>query len=150
MQRIVLIEEDPERRRDAAEVLRAARYQVSTCPEPRAAFARVCEIQPDLVILNLPHQHRTGCQVLNQLKQQEETQAIPVLLAWSAGSGLEPERHTLVERGVHLLAQPLLPNQLPRYVADVLGADATRFEATREPGTAGRSSTRWGASPRAS
>jgi len=104
-----------------AEVLRAVRYEVITCPELRTAFACVCETQPDLVILDVPRQHRTGCQVLNQLKQQEETEAIPVLLTWPAGSVLEAERHTLVERGVHLLPQPVRPNQLPRCVADVLG-----------------------------
>lgn len=120
MQRILLVEEDPERRRNAAEVLCGARYEVTTCPAPRAAFASVCETQPDLVILDVLR-HRTGCQVLNQLKQQEETEAIPVLFAWPAGSVLEAERHTLVERGVHLLPQPLSPNQLPQCVADVLG-----------------------------
>ena len=120
MQRILLVEEDPERCRNAAEVLRGARFEVTSCPEPRAAFASVCETRPDLVILDVLR-HRTGCQVLNQLKQQEETEAIPVLFAWPAGSVLEGERHTLVERRVHLLPQPVRLNQLPRCVADVLG-----------------------------
>ena len=120
MQRILLVEEDPERCRNAAEVLRGARYEVTTCPEPRAAFVSVCETQADLVILDVLR-HRTGCQVLNQLKQQEETEAVPVLFAWPAGSVLEAERHTLIERGVRLLPQPVRPNQLPRCVADVLG-----------------------------
>jgi DNA-binding response OmpR family regulator len=61
---LLLVEEDPERCRNATEVLRAARYEVTSCPEPRSAFASVCETQPDPVILEVPLHYRTGCQVL--------------------------------------------------------------------------------------
>jgi len=120
MQRVVLVDEDAERCHDASEVLRAAHYQVTTCPEPGGAFACVCETQPDVVILDMPSHLRTGCQLLNQLKQQEETEAIPILLAWPPGTLLDTEQHTFEERGVHLLPQPLACSQLPTYVADVL------------------------------
>lgn len=120
MQRVVLVDEDPERCRDETEVLCAAHYQVTTCLEPGAAFVCVCEAQPDLVILYTLGHHRTGCQLLNQLKQQEETEAIPILVAWPPGALLETERHTFEERGVHLFPQPMPCSQLPMYVAEVL------------------------------
>ena len=51
MPRVVLVEEDATTRRRAAAALAAAAYQVEACPEPGAAFARACQVQPDLVIL---------------------------------------------------------------------------------------------------
>jgi DNA-binding response OmpR family regulator len=122
MRRIVLVQEDAGWwSQAAAEVLRAACYEVTTCPEPGAAFAAVCALQPDLVILDVPGDHRLGWQVLNQLKQQEETAAVPVLVAAPAGPALEAERHTLEERGVHLVPQPLRDGQLPAHVAEAFG-----------------------------
>ena len=123
MPRIVLVEEDATTRRRAAEVLAAADYQVDRCPEPGAAFACACRTQPDLVILDVAaSSRRVGYRVLNQLKQQEETQAIPVLLAAPATPTLARDRRVLAERGVHLLPHPVSPSELPRWVAEILAS----------------------------
>jgi hypothetical protein len=43
--------------------LRAARYEVTSCPEPRSAFASRLRDTAGPVILDVPLQYRTGCQV---------------------------------------------------------------------------------------
>jgi CheY-like chemotaxis protein len=123
MPRIVLVEEDAITRRRAAEALAAADYQVEPCPEPGAAFACACQLQPDLVILDVAaSSRRVGYRVLNQLKQQEETQAIPVLLAGPTTPMLARDRQVLAERGVHVLPDRVDPSDLPRRVAEILAA----------------------------
>ena len=100
MPRIMLVDTNPATCRAAVAVLQRAHYQVETCREPGAAFTRACQAPPDLVILDVPaSQPRVGYQALDRLKQQEETQAIPILLAAptpdalaGAGALLEPER----------------------------------------------------------
>ena len=129
MPRIMLVEDNSETRHAAIEVLQRAHYEVEACPEPRAAFARACQERPDLVILDVPaHQPRVGYQVLDRLKQQEETQAIPVLLAVPTPGALEPDQQALAERGVHVLAQPIGPTDLIQGVEDVLGPPPPELE----------------------
>jgi CheY-like chemotaxis protein len=103
-------------------VLQHAQYEVETCAEPGAAFVRACQARPDLVILDVPvQQPRVGYAVLDGLKQQEETQAIPVLLAVPAPGARAPDPQVLAERGVHVLPQPISSAALIQGVADVLG-----------------------------
>jgi two-component system OmpR family response regulator len=125
MPRIMLIEANPETRHVAADVLQHAQYEVETCAEAGAAFARACQERPDLVILDVPaHQPRVGYQVLDRLKQQEETQAIPVLLAVPTPDVLTPDQQVLAERGVHVLPQPIASTELIHRVEDMLGSPA--------------------------
>jgi CheY-like chemotaxis protein len=138
MPRIMLVEDNPETRRAAAEVLQRAQYQVETCPEPGAAFAHACQARPDLVILDVPAQQpRLGYQALDRLKQQEETQAIPILLAVPTPGALGPVQQALVERGVHVLPQSLGPTELMQRVEEVLGPSRPE-PARRSTGGRGR------------
>ena len=66
--------------------------------------------------------------MLDQLKQQEETQAIPVLLAAPALPLLTQDRRVLAERGVHVLPHPVDPSDLPHWVAEVLAAPSAAEE----------------------
>lgn len=122
MPRIMLVDTNPATCRAAVAVLQRAHYQVETCREPGAAFTRACQAPPDLVILDVPaSQPRVGYQALDRLKQQEETQAIPILLAAPTPDVLEPVQRALVERGVHVLPQALGPTELIQRVEAVLG-----------------------------
>ena len=142
MPRIMLVEDNPGTCRAAAEVLQRAHYQVETCLETDTAFARACQEWPDLVILDVPvHQLRAGYAALDRLKQQEETQATPILLAVPTLGVLGPDWQTCAERGVHVLPQPLGPAELIQGVEDVLGppppsqnSRAARTAAVREGG----------------
>jgi CheY-like chemotaxis protein len=128
--RIMLVEADATRRRRAAEALRAAHYEVHPCPEPAAAFACACQTHPDLVILDISATSgRLGYRVLNQLKQQEETQAIPIVLTVPPTPAWVPDRQTLAERGVYVLPDPVRPAELPGRVAEVLALPRAAEEA---------------------
>jgi DNA-binding response OmpR family regulator len=58
--RVVLVAEDGRRYRTATRRVRAAAFEVTTCSAHRAAFAAVCALQPDLLILDVPGDHRVG------------------------------------------------------------------------------------------
>jgi CheY-like chemotaxis protein len=127
MPRITLVEDNPEICRATVEALRQADYEVETCPEPRAVFACVCQAPPDLVILSVPpDQPRFGYEALDHLKQQEETNAIPVLLAVPTPETFASDRQALAERGVHVLPQPIRSADLIQRVEDVLGPPVAR------------------------
>jgi response regulator RpfG family c-di-GMP phosphodiesterase len=121
MPSIVLVGEASSDSRVAADTLRAAHHVVHTCCETAAAFECVRKTQPDLVILNLlATDHRAGCQVLDLLKHQPETEAIPVLLATPGLDIVRRDAVTLMEHGVHLVEAQASPARLAARAEQVL------------------------------
>ena len=120
MERIVLVGDDAERCLHATDILSAVEYHVTPCFEPGSAFACVCNAQPDLVVIDITGDLRRSCRLVSQLKEQEETAVIPVLVSWPPGISLESCQRTFQERGVHLIPQPLSADQLPGYIAAAL------------------------------
>jgi len=118
---IALVADDPTTRRTDAEALLARNYHVDSYPEPEAASEGIRQALPDLVILDLSQAaHRRSWRVLRKLKQQRETSAIPVLVSSAAAPALQREADTLAEYGVHVLAQPVVANELVGWTQQVL------------------------------
>jgi CheY-like chemotaxis protein len=122
---IALVADDPTTRRTDAEALLARKYHVDSYPEPEAASEAIRQALPDLVILDLSEAaHRRSWRVLRLLKQQRETSAIPVLVSSAAAPALRRDADTLAEYGVHVLAQPMVANELLGWTQQVLHRDA--------------------------
>ena len=113
MSRIVLVENLSSSGCLAMEMVGAAHDVVRSCSDTIASFEMVRQSQPDLIILNLvAGGHRTGCRLLDQLKRQHETHAIPVLLPSDAAPTLAQNASALEERGVYLLEAQASPARL--------------------------------------
>ncbi len=121
---IALVADDPTTCRTDAEALLARNYHVDSYPEPEAASEAIRQALPDLVILDLSEAaHRRSWRVLRLLKQQRETSAIPVLVSSAAAPTLRHDAHTLAEYGVHVLAQPMVANELLGWTQQVMHRD---------------------------
>jgi len=85
--RIAVIDDDRTHLQQMRQALERAGYEPRTSPAWELAPRFVAEAQPVLVILqSTPGSERRGWRVLDELKQAEETQSIPVLIC-SAGRG---------------------------------------------------------------
>jgi PAS domain S-box-containing protein len=85
--RILVCDDDAAMRAVVRSLLKAERYSVITTEFGQAAVEQAMTHQPDVILLNLKISELSGWDTLALLKQQPETQFIPVVLL----SGLLPE-----------------------------------------------------------
>jgi DNA-binding response OmpR family regulator len=96
----ILVVEDDEFLVDTYKVkLTDERFHVATARDGEEALVKVKEFSPDLIILDLLMPKKDGFAVLTELKKNEQTKKIPVLIA----SNLEQD--DAVERGLSLGAE---------------------------------------------
>ncbi len=106
-------------------VLEDEQYQVSILQEGREAFAKVRSQLPDLLILDLKLGTISGQDVLKQLKSDDVTVDIPVIV-YTAAVLEADEVAKLIEsdsqryQNVHLLRKPFELNTLLDTVEDLL------------------------------
>ncbi len=78
--RVLVVDDDPDIVKVVAANLTAEGFQVATASNGYEAQARVLQVAPDLVILDVNMPGRTGLEVLRALRARKETADIPVVL----------------------------------------------------------------------
>ena len=111
--RIAVIDDDRTHLQQVQQALEQAGYGPRTSCAWELAPLFVAEAQPVLVILqSAGGSERHGWRVLEELKQAEETQSIPVLICSAAAPALDTLRCTLNGYGVQVLSLQPSPRQL--------------------------------------
>lgn len=117
---IVMIVDDEERNIKLLSALLAREnYQICSCHNGKDALARVEKSAPDLILLDIMMPGIDGIQVCRQLKQNEKTQAIPVVMVTALRD--EKCRLAAVEAGADdFLNKPVSPEELRIRVKSLL------------------------------
>lgn len=106
--------------------------------EPRAAYGRIAELQPDVVLLNLMMPDVSGLEILTALQADPTLRAIPVLII--TGSGDPGVKRQALERGAaDFLAKPVDPSELALRLRNTLATRAHRTGKAPERSAAGPS-----------
>ena len=129
--RILVVDDRNELLHLMRRVLEDEQYQVSILQEGKDAFARVKNLLPDLLILDLKLGDMSGQDILKQLKNDSVTADVPVIVYTAAV--LEAEEVTrLIEEspqrydGVCLLRKPFELNVLLDKVEELLDKSGQR------------------------
>ncbi|HYF65639.1 MAG TPA: response regulator, partial [Herpetosiphonaceae bacterium] len=77
---VVVVDDDPDAQAILGQQLTGAGYAIHPILDSRAALAAISAIQPRLVILDVQMPHVDGWAVLNQLRGDAATAAIPVMM----------------------------------------------------------------------
>ncbi len=106
-------------------VLEDEEYQVSLLQEGKDAFERVKTTLPDLLILDLKLGDTSGQDILNQLKNDEVTSDIPVIIYTAAMIEAEELKQAMQEQplyyhDVYLVQKPFELNNLLATVEQLL------------------------------
>ena len=88
--RLLVVEDDPDIRSMMREALTRQGYQVSTASSGQEVLGQVVRSQPDLILLDLKMPGMDGYEVIRQLKNDEDTQSIPIIV--TTASPLDKER----------------------------------------------------------
>jgi len=80
LKRVLLVEDDRFLRRACEKSLRQQGFNVSTAPDGEEALRAIRADPPDLILLDLLMPKVSGLEVLKDLKSDEKTRAIPVII----------------------------------------------------------------------
>ena len=113
--RLLVVEDDVELRNLVENRLREAGYIVDTAGTGTEALERVANAVPDLVLLDLRLPKVDGLEVLNDMKQVESLQAIPVVVMTAS----ENEADRLQCKAANVDAYLSKPMDLPKFLSVV-------------------------------
>jgi DNA-binding response OmpR family regulator len=98
-------------------------YDVVLSGFPIQQIKEIEQIKPDLIILDLVlGDEKSGMQMLQMLKMQRSTAAIPVLVCTAALQIVREQEGYLVSQGVHVVYKPFEIDDLMANVKQLLGS----------------------------
>lgn len=101
--------------------LRNAGYEVLSAADGEEGYEMACEHQPDLIITDYQMPFMTGLEMCRELRRNETTAAIPVLLLTARGYALEEDDLAAVNIR-HSISKPFSPRKLLDSVKESLAA----------------------------
>ena len=124
MKKILVIEDEPEMRRNLATVLRLEKYQPVTAENGRAGVAAAKQEKPDLILCDVMMPELDGYGVLQALRADAATAMIPFIFLTAKG-----EKEDL-RGGMNLGADDYLTKPVPK--ADLLKAIEARLRRSEQ------------------
>jgi len=120
MKKILIIEDEPEMRRNLATILRLEKYQPLTAENGRTGVATAFAEHPDLILCDVMMPELDGYGVLKALRENTATEATPFIFLTAKGE--KPD----IRAGMNLGADDYLTKPVAK--ADLLSAIASRLK----------------------
>jgi CheY-like chemotaxis protein len=115
--RVLVVDDQPLIRDVQVLLLRDAGYAATALPGAREALARLGELRPDLIVLDLSMPDMDGYQFLRHLRADDAWSDVPVIVA----TGLTPEEIRPIEYECDVLAKPFSDVALLSRVRRLIG-----------------------------
>jgi len=99
--------------------LRNNGYEVISADNGADAYDVACREKPDVIITDFQMPIMTGLELIHKLRENEETQTVPVIMLTARNFALDQEE----QDQLHIagcLSKPFSPRELLGYVEDVL------------------------------
>ena len=111
MTSIVLVEDDQELAQWIADYLRAKQFKVTIYHDGKQAYEALCQMLPDLIILDMYMPGCTGPELARVIRQSERYVSVPIIYL-SAEGDLEKQLGAMEEGGEDFLTKPIKPRHL--------------------------------------
>lgn len=124
MKTILIIEDEPEMRRNLATILRLEKYHPVSAENGRAGVEAALREKPDLILCDVMMPELDGYGVIRELREHTATRATPFIFLTAKGE--KPD----IRAGMNLGADDYLTKPVPK--ADLLDAIASRLRRSEE------------------
>jgi DNA-binding response OmpR family regulator len=121
---LLVVEDDPDILSMMREALTRQGYQVSTATSGREVLGEVARSQPDLILLDLKMPGMDGYEVIRQLKSDQDTQSIPIIV--TTASPLDKERDKIRVLGMGATQYITKPLSLSSLISEIKNAISER------------------------
>ena len=99
--------------------LRNNGYEVLTAENGAEAFKVACEEKPDVIVTDFQMPVMTGLEMVEALRQNQDTADVPVIMLTARGFAIEESQRQQL-RISECLSKPFSPKELLRTIEDVL------------------------------
>jgi len=99
--------------------LRNNGFEVISAANGAEAFELACEEKPDIIVTDFQMPVMTGLQLVEKLRQCEQTKDIPVIMLTARGFAVEDRQKKDLQIS-ELLSKPFSPKELLRSIEDIL------------------------------
>jgi two-component system alkaline phosphatase synthesis response regulator PhoP len=99
--------------------LRNNGYEVLTAENGAEAFKVACEEKPDIIVTDFQMPVMTGLEMVEALRQNQDTADVPVIMLTARGFAIEESQRQQL-RISECLSKPFSPKELLRTIEDVL------------------------------
>jgi two-component system phosphate regulon response regulator PhoB len=89
MERVLIVDDDPDIQRLVSYNFSRAGFDVSTAPSGRKALESIQNQPPDLIVLDLMLPDIDGMEVCRTLRQRENTRSIPIIMLTARGEEID-------------------------------------------------------------
>src|SRR5262249_11113092 len=118
---VVLVDDSISVRKFVGRMLEKAGYRVKLASDGLEALEIVTQTRCDLVVTDLEMPRTNGYELLNHLRQNEETRNIPVMVVTSR-AGAEHRERAMKEGTAEFLTKPVQEDQFIGTVSRLIGA----------------------------
>jgi CheY-like chemotaxis protein len=127
MPKVLIVEDDPLISRMYQKIFTFEQFEVDVAPNGEEALAKVSIFKPELILLDVMMPKMNGLQVLEKLKENEQTKNIPVVMLTNLAGQQDAE--TAIAKGAvkYIIKSEYEPKQVVDMVKEVL-AGYTRNE----------------------
>jgi two-component system alkaline phosphatase synthesis response regulator PhoP len=99
--------------------LRNNGYDVLSAENGAEAFELACSEQPDIIVTDFQMPVMTGLELVRELRRNEATKDIPVIVLTARGFAIEDEQKEDLQIS-EFLSKPFSPKELLRSIEDIL------------------------------
>ncbi len=117
--KILIVDDHREIIEVIGESFRLRGYQVFEAEDGRAALAKVYQVKPDLILLDIMMPLLDGYEICRTLKNSEETKHIPIILITAKGNQSDIERGFEMQADGYVV-KPFQPIELREFAEKVL------------------------------
>lgn len=118
--RVLLIEDEPNIIEAIRFILSRDGWRVDTHSDGQTALETVRKKSPDLIILDVMLPNRSGYDILNDLRSEEETKSLPVLMLTARGQ--KKDRELAEKLGVNrFMTKPFSNGEILATVRELVG-----------------------------
>ncbi len=119
---IMLVEDDKFLRELLVRKLESAGFKISTAVDGQEAFRKTKDEMPDIVLLDLVLPGIEGFDILEQIRKDEKTKDIPVIILSNLGQKEEVDKGMQLGASDYLIKAHFTPDQIIKKVRDILGS----------------------------
>ena len=121
MKIILFIEDEPTLQKTVGKILEQEGFDVKSATDGEAGLIRAREIKPDLILLDLILPKKDGFEVLTELKKDENTKNIPVIVLTNLEGTKDVERALELGANTYLVKANYELEEVVQKVREIIG-----------------------------
>ena len=125
MAKILIIEDDPLMSRMYEKIFKFEGYEVEMAADGEEGLGKIKTAKPTLVLLDIMMPKMNGLQVLEKVKADPETKAVPVVMLTNLAGQQDAEKALSMGAVKYIIKSEYEPKQVANMVKEIL-AGATR------------------------